>query len=484
MVQERDIECRKVQRSDSRDAVQDRRGKTSCHFEHSGQSNLYNYVQKHGERSMQVGQHVRTWRSRSRWSSSKIDKIDLRSESAHVSQNVTARQSGGSSSSSSAPADKKKKGKSESDSGTGDDEIVHFDWKFDMILHSRYRLLKLCGDGTFGRVVLAHDSSKTREVAIKIIRDVPRYLENAKIEANILMDIREADPEGKSGCAIMYDHFIHCSKFFCMVFEPLGTSLYDFLSANEYRGYWMQDIQAFGRQCMEALAFLHGRLHLTHTDLKPENVLLHSLLPARESSFPREAEWRRSNKPPSGFSMKPYMRPASNAIKIIDFGNATYHHEQHSSIINTRQYRGPEVLLSCGWNEFSDQWSIGCILMELYSGNQLFETHEEMEHLALMERIIGPLPTTLIFFAPRNAKDKWFVSGTSGFRLAWPENASSSSSLKHVSSQRPLHQQLPSIHTGLSDFCSDLLVLDPSARKSADEMLRHPFLSRANSYDD
>lgn len=33
-------------------------------------------------------------------------------------------------------------------------------------------------------------------------------------------------------------------------------------------------------------------------------------------------------------------------IKVIDFGGATYQGDHKSSIINTRQYRAPEVILS------------------------------------------------------------------------------------------------------------------------------------------
>jgi serine/threonine protein kinase len=40
-----------------------------------------------------------------------------------------------------------------------------------------------------------------------------------------------------------------------------------------------------------------------------------------------------------------YYTPAHNDIKIIDFGGATRDSEHHSSIINTRQYRAPEVIL-------------------------------------------------------------------------------------------------------------------------------------------
>lgn len=59
---------------------------------------------------------------------------------------------------------------------------------------------------------------------------------------------------------------------------------------------------------------------------------------------------------------------------MIDFGGATYDDESKSSIINTRQYRSPEVILGLGWSYPSDIWSAGCIIAELYLGELLFAT--------------------------------------------------------------------------------------------------------------
>lgn len=59
---------------------------------------------------------------------------------------------------------------------------------------------------------------------------------------------------------------------------------------------------------------------------------------------------------------------------VIDFGGATYDYESKSSIINTRQYRSPEVILGLGWSYPSDIWSAGCIIAELYLGELLFAT--------------------------------------------------------------------------------------------------------------
>lgn len=35
----------------------------------------------------------------------------------------------------------------------------------------------------------------------------------------------------------------------------------------------------------------------------------------------------------------------STAVKLVDFGSATFDHEHHSTIVSTRHYRAPEVIL-------------------------------------------------------------------------------------------------------------------------------------------
>lgn len=59
---------------------------------------------------------------------------------------------------------------------------------------------------------------------------------------------------------------------------------------------------------------------------------------------------------------------------MIDFGGATYEHDSHASVVNTRQYRAPEVILGLRWLYPSDLWSVGCIIAELFLGDLLFAT--------------------------------------------------------------------------------------------------------------
>jgi dual-specificity kinase len=41
-------------------------------------------------------------------------------------------------------------------------------------------------------------------------------------------------------------------------------------------------------------------------------------------------------------------------------------------------------------------FSIGCILVEFFTGDALFQTHDNLEHLAMMEVVMGAMPQRMI----------------------------------------------------------------------------------------
>ncbi|PHJ22116.1 cmgc lammer [Cystoisospora suis] len=400
-------------------------------------------------------------------------------------------------------------GKKKEKKDDNSDEIIHFDWKPGMWLSDRYRVLDKMGEGTFGRVLRCADVQLQREVAVKVVRDVSRYTSAARIEVDILREINERDASAKvatggmysssSHCVRLHDAFMYKNRHMCLVFEKLGKSLYDLLSDNNYRGFYLEDIRIIAKQGLMALSFLRA-CRLTHTDLKPENILLldDQLVP---SPPPRQAAGV------SGSST--YLRPAAIGVKIIDFGSATFEDDYHSTLINTRQYRAPEVILGLGWDMSSDVWSLGCILVELYTGNLLFRTHEHLEHLAMMERIIGPIPPRMLqaatetdgqrYLAPSNCSSSpnnsvvGVVSeegegrrGTHGTfpRLHWPDGASSSSSRDRVDKCLPVQALIQPEHRAFADFVRYLLRIDPQARPTPVEALSHPFLVSRDVYRD
>jgi len=177
--------------------------------------------------------------------------------------------------------------------------------------------------------------------------------------------------------------------------------------------------------------------------------------------------------------------PKSSLIKLIDFGSTTFEDQDHTSVVSTRHYRAPEVILGLGWNYPCDIWSVGCILVELCSGETLFQTHENLEHLAMMERVLGPLPHHMIKKSDRRYV-KYFRHGT---RLNWPEGASSRESIRAVRKLpklRDLIMQHVDHSAGLFiDLLQGLLKFEPSERLKASEALRHPFFrehSRRSDY--
>jgi len=106
---------------------------------------------------------------------------------------------------------------------------------------------------------------------------------------------------------------------------------------------------------------------------------------------------------------------------VIDFGSAVFADENHPKIISTRHYRAPEILLQIGWDWSCDIWSVGCIFVELLIGHTLFKTHEDLEHLAMIQRLIGPLPEYIAEKSSFGVESN-LVNPTS-WKLSWPQGA-------------------------------------------------------------
>jgi hypothetical protein len=56
-------------------------------------------------------------------------------------------------------------------------------------------------------------------------------------------------------------------------------------------------------------------------------------------------------------------------------------------------------------------WSIGCIICELYTGELFFPTHEDEEHLAMIEENSGKYPNWMIQKTQNSSLKKLFRDG-------------------------------------------------------------------------
>lgn len=338
----------------------------------------------------------------------------------------------------------------------------HYAYEYGDNLTPRYKILSKMGEGTFGRVLECWDRRDCDMVAIKVVRSIRKYRDAAMVEIDILQHLAK-NKGGALHCVQIRDWFDYRNHI-CIVFEKLGPSLFEFLRSNLYRPFPLDLVREFGRQLLESVAYMHD-LRLIHTDLKPENILLVSSEVIKLPGHKRNSH-----------ESKVWFLPKSSTIKLIDFGSSVFEKQGHSSIVSTRHYRAPEVILGLGWSYPCDLWSVGCILMELCSGRALFQTHENLEHLAMMERVLGPLPRHMIQRASRGA-EKYFRRGG----LNWPDGAVSRESIRSVKQLDRL-KDLASKYIGdsrspLTDLLYGLLEFDPSERLTARQALQHPFFT-------
>ncbi len=60
------------------------------------------------------------------------------------------------------------------------------------------------------------------------------------------------------------------------------------------------------------------------------------------------------------------------------------------------------MILRCQeWDEKSDLWSIACLIIEIYSGKLLFNTHSTYEHLAMIEKVSDNIPIHMVKESPK-----------------------------------------------------------------------------------
>jgi dual-specificity kinase len=137
--------------------------------------------------------------------------------------------------------------------------------------------------------------------------------------------------------------------------------------------------------------------------------------------------------PQRGYRTKKVLR--NTEIRIIDFGSATFNDEYHSNLVSTRHYRAPEIIMNNGWSFPCDIWSIGCILVEFCTGDALFQTHDNLEHMAMMEPVCGKISTRVVRQMSRSAQQKMF---TRDYKLNFPNNETSKQSKKYVKAMKTL----------------------------------------------
>ena len=153
-------------------------------------------------------------------------------------------------------------------------------------------------------------------------------------------------------------------------------------------------------------------------------------------------------------------------VVVCDWGLARVgfvsdHNHFYSNNVQSIWYRAPEILLgSEHYNNSADLWSLGVVIYEMYHGAPLIRTQWQVEMLMGLFRIFGT-PT----------------------RVTWPwcQSLANYSQLFPKFTQASVSPFANMADKNCSDLLDKILVLNPDARITCENALKHPYFSDIHS---
>uniref|UniRef100_A0A3P8QZQ3 Protein kinase domain-containing protein n=1 Tax=Astatotilapia calliptera TaxID=8154 RepID=A0A3P8QZQ3_ASTCA len=298
-----------------------------------------------------------------------------------------------------------------------------------IILGNRYKVEAFLGEGGFGIVAKCRDTKTNRAVAIKVNRNHPDTLQQAKLEIFILEQLRRLDPDAAN--IVKWNGFFHDGERVCLNFEILDQCLWDYIRDRKNQGLPISEVRPILHQLTNALSHL-GSVGIVHADLKSRNIMV---VNRHESPI---------------------------KVKLIDFGLAC----PASAVmpgdrVGTVGYSAPEVMLGIPYNEAADMWSLGLVAVELGTGVPLYPGRNYYDVLKFIIQTQGQPPDHVLdsgvytedYFIEDNYNQQLMVFGRG------PENG----------------QRL------FVSLIKGMLALDANQRITPSEVLRHPFFNRKSS---
>ncbi|KAG9225730.1 hypothetical protein CCMSSC00406_0009327 [Pleurotus cornucopiae] len=226
---------------------------------------------------------------------------------------------------------------------------IHLDLQPRQTLHSRYEIVERLGQGRYSTVWLAKDNKIGTRCAIKALTsEASGYQGFYTHELEVLQSLAKPSTRPCPNVLRLLDHFgvEGDSDHLCLVTKALGASLLVVQRTFNGRRVPAPLVRHVTRHILQALACLHDA-NIVHTDIKQDNIMFDSY----------------------GVEASDYL---DVDVVLSDYGTATPERGDHRREIQPVALRCPEALLGCEWTTKADIWNLGCIVFELLSGTPLF----------------------------------------------------------------------------------------------------------------
>ncbi|KAJ3235340.1 hypothetical protein HDU81_000616 [Chytriomyces hyalinus] len=328
----------------------------------------------------------------------------------------------------------------------------------------KFKVLKQLGDGAFGCVHMAQNSSTGEIVAIKKMKQKFSTWE----QCTQLRELKSLAKLNNHSNIVKLKEVIRdqATEELNFVFEYMESNMHQKIKDREGKPFPEEDIKAFTFQILSGLVHMHKH-GFFHRDLKPENLLC-----------------------------------MGSVVKIADFGLAreTRSLPPYTEYVSTRWYRAPEVLLkNHNYSSPIDIWAVGTIMAELYLLYPLFPGTSEVDQLSKICAVLGSpacdanlgvgsggMKSTIMQSSEQMQREKCVGGGPwiEGIKLAhamgfkFPNMAPIP--LSEIIVPRGAVGGAAAVSQEALQLIADTLLFDPNRRLTAHEALQNPWFKSLN----
>lgn len=294
-------------------------------------------------------------------------------------------------------------------------------------IYKKYEILERKGKGAYGIVWKAIERKTKKVVALKKVFDAFHNDTDAQRTFREIMLLQELEHDNivKLVNVIKAEN----NKDIYLVFEYMEIDLHHVNRSNI-----LQDIHKvfIVYQICKCLKYLHSG-EIVHRDLKPANILIDAECNVKVADF-----------------------GLARSIRSFDDDSAPV----MTDYVATRWYRAPEIVLgSCEYSKAVDMWSVGCILGELIVGKAIFPGKSTINQVELIIKLLGK----------PSEEELRQINSSADFSIIDSMNAKKKYSFSQFFKG--------SSKEGL-DFLKKTLCYDPRRRLTAEQALKHPYLSQ------
>ncbi|XP_045406754.1 cyclin-dependent kinase-like 3 [Lemur catta] len=285
-----------------------------------------------------------------------------------------------------------------------------------------YETLGKVGEGSYGTVTKCKHKETGQIVAIKVFYEKPEKSVN-KIAAREIKFLKQFRHEN---LVSLIDVFRQKKKIH-LVFEFIDHTILDELQ-HYCHGLESKRLRKYLFQILRAIEYLHNN-NIIHRDIKPENILVSQ----------------------------------SGITKLCDFGFArtlAAPGDIYTDYVATRWYRAPELVLKdTSYGKPVDIWALGCMIIEMATGNPYLPSSSDLDLLHKIVLKVGNLTPHL---------QNIFSTSPIFAGVVLPQ-------VQHSKNAR---KKYPKLNGLLADIVHACLQIDPAERISSTDLLHHEYFTR------